>query len=100
MITTTKDLSQACREARIAGAVGIDTEFVWSRTYYPTLGVVQMGYPNVKPALIDAMAIDDWSPFAKLMADMKTVKILHDAQQDLTIPVSYTHLTLPTSQYV
>ena len=85
MITTTRELSQACQEARTVGAVGIDTEFVWSRTYYPTLGVVQMGYPNVKPALIDAMAIYDWSPFAKLMADMKTVKILHDAQQDLTI---------------
>ena len=74
MITTTKDLSLACREARIAGAVGIDTEFVWNRTYYPTLGVVQMGYPSKKPALIDALAIDDWSPFAKLMADAKTVK--------------------------
>ena len=44
-----------------------------------------MGYPSKKPALIDALAIDDWSPFAKLMADAKTVKILHDAQQDLTI---------------
>ena len=85
MITTTKDLSRACQEARAAGAVGIDTEFVWSRTYYPTLGVVQMGYPDKKPALIDALAIDDWAPFAKLMADAKTVKILHDAQQDLTI---------------
>ena len=44
-----------------------------------------MGYPDKKPALIDALAIDDWAPFAKLMADAKTVKILHDAQQDLTI---------------
>ncbi len=85
MITTTKDLSRACQEASAAGAVGIDTEFVWSRTYYPTLGVVQMGYPDKKSALIDALAIEDWAPFAKLMADTKTVKILHDAQQDLTI---------------
>ena len=85
MITTTEDLSQACQEARIAGAVGIDTEFVWNRTYYPTLGVVQMGYAGKKPVLIDALAVDDWSPFAKLMADAKTVKIFHDAQQDLKI---------------
>lgn len=85
MITTTEALAEACQVARTAGAVGIDTEFVWNRTYYPTLGVVQMGYPDGNADLIDALAIEDWSPFAELMADAGTVKILHDAQQDLTI---------------
>jgi ribonuclease D len=85
MITTTEALAEACQVARTAGAVGIDTEFVWNRTYYPTLGVVQMGYSDGNADLIDALAIEDWSPFAELMADAGTVKILHDAQQDLTI---------------
>ena len=85
MITTTEALAEACQVARTAGAVGIDTEFVWNRTYYPTLGVVQMGYSDGNAYLIDALAIEDWSPFAELMADAGTVKILHDAQQDLTI---------------
>ncbi|MFQ3225305.1 MAG: ribonuclease D [Lentimonas sp.] len=85
MITTTEALANAVQAAQAAGAVGIDTEFVWDRTYYPTLGLVQIGYPDGHCELIDAPAIEDWSPFATLMADPNTVKILHDAQQDLTI---------------
>jgi ribonuclease D len=85
MITTTDALADAVRRAREAGAVGVDTEFIWDRTYYPTLGVVQIGYPDGEAVLIDAPEIEDWSPLAELMSDPDTVKILHDAQQDLTI---------------
>lgn len=85
MITTTEALQDAVRAAQSAGAVGIDTEFVWDRTYYPTLGVVQIGYPDGHCELIDAVAIEDWEPLGELMADPQTTKILHDAQQDLTI---------------
>ncbi len=85
MITTTEALAEAVRAAQAAGAVGIDTEFVWDRTFYPTLGLVQIGYPDGHCELIDAPEIEDWSPFAELMSDASVVKILHDAQQDLTI---------------
>ena len=85
MITSTDALAKAVAAAQSAGAVGIDTEFVWERTYYPSLGLVQIGYPDGECALIDAPEIEDWSPFAALMADSATIKILHDAQQDLTI---------------
>ena len=85
MISTTDALAQAVSLAQSAGAVGIDTEFVWERSYYPSLGLVQIGYPNGACALIDAPEVEDWSPFAELMADAATTKILHDAQQDLTI---------------
>lgn len=85
MITTTEALADAVARARAAGAVGVDTEFIWERTYYPTLGVVQLGYPDGSAELIDAPAIEDWSPLATLMSDPATTKILHDAQQDLNI---------------
>lgn len=85
MITTTDALADAVSRAREAGAVGVDTEFIWERTFYPTLGLVQIGYPDGSAELIDAPAIEDWSPLAELMSDPDTVKILHDAQQDLTI---------------
>lgn len=85
MMTTTDALADAVRRAQEAGAVGVDTEFVWERSYYPTLGVVQIGYPDGTAELIDAPQIQDWSPLAELMADPVTVKILHDAQQDLNI---------------
>jgi ribonuclease D len=85
MISDTQGLEKICQAAQDAGAVGIDTEFVWNRTFYPSLGLVQVGYPDGETALIDAPKIEDWSPFAALMVDKGTVKILHDAQQDLTI---------------
>jgi ribonuclease D len=85
MITTTEALADAVRAAQSAGAVGIDTEFIWDRSYYPSLGLVQIGYPDGHCELIDAPEIEDWSPFAELMSDPDTTKILHDAQQDLTI---------------
>lgn len=85
MITTTEALADAVARAREAGAVGVDTEFIWERTYYATLGVVQIGYPDGSAELIDAPEIEDWSPLAELMSDPNTTKILHDAQQDLHI---------------
>jgi ribonuclease D len=85
MISTTEALADVVRRAREAGAVGVDTEFIWDRTYYPTLGLIQIGYPDGQCELIDAPAIEDWSPLAELMSDPNTVKILHDAQQDLNI---------------
>ena len=85
MIVDSAGLEEACRAAKNAGAVGIDTEFVWNRTFYPSLGVVQVGYPDGEAVLIDAPQIEDWSPFAELMQDPGIIKILHDAQQDLTI---------------
>ena len=85
MITDSEGLEEACEKAKASGAVGIDTEFVWNRTFYPSLGLVQVGYPNGDTALIDAPQIEDWTPFASLMSDASTVKILHDAQQDLVI---------------
>lgn len=71
--------------AKDAGAVGIDTEFIWDRTFYPTLGLVQVGFPDGTAELIDAPAVEDWSPMAELMSDSGTTKILHDALQDLQI---------------
>lgn len=85
MITTTEALADAVAAAQAAGAVGIDTEFVWERTYYPKLGLVQIGYPDGHCELVDALEIDDWSPLKDLLEDKKTVKVLHDAQQDLMI---------------
>ncbi len=85
MIKTTEALADSVARAREAGAVGVDTEFIWERTYYATLGVVQIGYPDGHAELIDAPEIKNWSPLAELMSDPDTTKILHDAQQDLQI---------------
>ena len=85
MIDTPAALNALVNRALDAPCVGIDTEFVWEQTYYPQLGIVQVGFAADDSHLIDAVTLPDLSPLGALLADCGTVKILHDAQQDLWI---------------
>ena len=85
MIQTPDALRDLITRARQAPRVALDTEFVWERTYYPNLGLVQLGLDRDHTFLIDTVALqgDDLRPLGELMADADVVKILHDAQQDV-----------------
>lgn len=85
MINTDQELAALCQRARDTTCIALDTEFVWNRTYYPKLGVIQVGLAADDCHLIDVPAINDLTPLGELIADAGIVKMLHDAQQDLTI---------------
>jgi len=85
LINTPAALETLVNRALNAPCVGIDTEFVWEQTYYPRLGIVQVGLSENDCHLIDAVTLSDLSPLGTLLSDPHTVKILHDAQQDLWI---------------
>jgi ribonuclease D len=85
MITTAEDLQALIDRARETDAVALDTEFIWERTYYPKLGLIQLGLSDEECFLIDPCALDDLSPLGELLADPTVVKIFHDAPQDLCI---------------
>ena len=89
LITTEYELKELITRALQAPAVGLDTEFVWERTFYPRLGLVQLAI-NEECYLIDPVAIKDLSPLGKLISEPSVAKILHDAQQDLMILKSAT----------
>ena len=84
IIRTTPELDDACARARAAGVVALDTEFVWTRTYRPRLGLVQIGTPD---ACWGLDCLQGLSPAAlgDLIADSSVTKILHDARQDLEL---------------
>lgn len=84
MIATEAGLQSLVRQARETGLVALDTEFVWERTYYPQLGIVQVGFSEDDVYLVDAAALD-LSPLGVVLEDPSIVKILHDAQQDLLL---------------
>lgn len=84
-----------------APLLALDTEFVWNRTYHARLGLVQAApggsfdrarLPSAPPAamrggdpsvlLLDPAACPS-APVRGVLEDAATVKILHDAQQDL-----------------
>lgn len=84
LITTEHELKELVSRALQSPAVGLDTEFVWERTFYPQLGLVQLAIGH-ECYLIDPVVIKDLSPLGELISNPSVVKILHDAQQDLTI---------------
>lgn len=73
------------QQAMKADVCGLDTEFVWERTYFPRLGLIQLSLSNQECFLIDPLAISDLSPLGELLANPKVVKIFHDGSQDLAI---------------
>ena len=85
LINTPDALETLVNRALDAPCVGIDTEFVWEQTYYPRLGIVQVGFGENDCHLIDTVTLSDLLPLGALIANRHTVKILHDAQQDLWI---------------
>ena len=76
-------LESVCAKARAESLLALDTEFVWTRTYRPQLGIVQLGCRAANEA-VDAMCGMDVTPLGELIADASVVKILHDARQDLS----------------
>jgi ribonuclease D len=72
---------------RLAGepCVALDTEFVWERTYYARLGLIQLALHDGECFLIDTVALTGLEPLGDVIADPRIEKILHDAPQDLMI---------------
>jgi len=77
-------LDDFTRNAHDAPWLGLDTEFVRDRQYYPQPGLLQVATPEYN-ALIDPVALDDLSPLADLLCRTPMVKILHAARQDLEL---------------
>jgi ribonuclease D len=85
LIQNEADLETLMHRARKTDAVALDTEFVWERTYYPQLGLIQIALSDEDCYLIDPIAIKDLQPLGRLLSDRGVIKILHDAPQDLAI---------------
>ncbi len=85
MIDNQQQLQQLISRAIASGVVAVDTEFVWEKTYYPVLGLIQVGLSEDDLHLVDTVAIKDLSPIKELLESKETVKIFHDAQGDLAI---------------
>ena len=85
MIDTPQALAELVDRALTKECVALDTEFVWNRTYYPKLGVIQLALAGDDCHLIDTVALEDLSPLGAVLEHSDIELILHDAVQDLTI---------------
>ncbi len=87
LITDPKALIQLCHEIRSEGVCGFDTEFVFERTYWPQLGLVQVSAPSGVAGAVDPLAIQDLGPLFDLLLDDKVQKIVHAGGMDWKILV-------------
>ncbi len=84
IIETTPDLASACRRWRQLPAVGVDTEFVRERTFYPGLGLIQVSDGTVS-CLVDTVAIRDLEPLLEVLKDPAVTKVFHSCGEDLEV---------------
>ncbi|MCT8999023.1 ribonuclease D [Chelativorans intermedius] len=85
LITTRKALEKAVGALETSDFITIDTEFIRETTFWPELCLIQMAAPGIT-AMVDPLAPDmDLSPFFRLMANEKVVKVFHAARQDIEI---------------
>lgn len=84
-IDTEQDLITLCDFLNKHECIAVDTEFVWQRTYFPKLGIIQLGVSREEAFIIDTVAIENPAPLREVMENENIVKIFHDAHQDITI---------------
>ncbi|HET6655637.1 MAG TPA: ribonuclease D [Gammaproteobacteria bacterium] len=77
-------LAELCQALARSEWLGIDTEFLREKTYYPKLCLIQVASDH-QIACIDPLNIADLSPLAALLAEPRIVKVLHAARQDVEV---------------
>jgi len=73
--------------------VAMDTEFVWTRSYFPFIGIIQIGISPEKSYLLDAVALSQCpQSFRDFLENDKIMKVFHDAYQDVQIVNYYANV--------
>lgn len=66
--------------------VAMDTEFVWTRSYFPFVGIIQIGISPEKSYLLDAATLKECpQSFRDFLENGSIMKVFHDAYQDVQI---------------
>ena len=81
-ITDITEFDSLCQRLRLATHIGIDTEFVSEDTFYPELCLIQVSTCD-EMAVIDARAIEDLTPFWKLLTQGEHITLLHAGREEL-----------------
>ncbi len=84
-IDNSRDLALFCQSTAGRSRVAIDTEFMWSSTFYARLALVQIAWDQDHCAVVDPLRIDDCAAFRELLENPAIQKVFHEAPSDLPI---------------
>ncbi|HVR29306.1 MAG TPA: ribonuclease D, partial [Thermoanaerobaculia bacterium] len=82
LISSQKALDAASRQWARESVLGLDTEFVRTRTYYARLGLIQVADAS-GVRLLDAVEIPTLEPFEPILRDPGVERVLHSCGEDL-----------------
>lgn len=82
MVESSAQLADLCEQARAAGRLGLDTEFLWERTYSPQICLAQLNVAD-RVYLADPLEGVDLSPIASLISDPEVEVVMHAPHADL-----------------
>jgi ribonuclease D len=81
-------IEEVAEQAREAGVLGIDTEFMSEGRYRPLLCLIQLAVPNgdaSRVELVDPFERPNAQPLADVLADPGVEIVMHAARQDVAI---------------
>ena len=84
MISNNASLTTACRRWSAAGVIGLDTEFIRERTYYPRPALLQVSDAQ-GVLLVDPTAVSDFRPLAEVLADPAVLVVMHACGEDFEV---------------
>ena len=84
MVSSDADLATACARWSDAGLIGLDSEFIQDRTYFPRPALLQVS--DVRGVLlVDPVVISDCGPLAQVLDDSSTLVVMHACTEDLKV---------------
>jgi len=83
-IESTTELKAFCAELQNGSWIGVDTEFMRERTYYPEPCLIQLS-GDAGIACVDVVAIKDLAPLKEVLLCERIVNLMHSCSQDLEI---------------
>ena len=83
-INNAEELAEFCAKWQQQAAIAIDTEFMRSDTFYPKVGLLQIG-DGKGCYLIDPLLITELQPLRDLLLNPNVTKVLHSCSEDLEV---------------
>ncbi len=78
------DFAAALARWRQHKVVGIDTEFIRTRTFFPIAALYQIATED-ELAIVDPLRVSTWDGFKALLEDASIVKVMHACSEDLEV---------------
>lgn len=85
LINTRKEIDATCRRLAGEAVIGVDTEFLRVRTYYPKLALVQLSSPDAVYCIDPLVPDMDLGELWALLSDPGILKVMHAARQDIEV---------------